>query len=161
MIKHTIKASLGLLLVLATGPAFADAHVSDDGEQGREMIREGRLEMVRSELQLSEDEAAKFWPIYTIYRAEIDAVQDSYVAMIKEYMERYENADLSNEYADTLIETFLGIKRELIDVQLNYLPEFRTALPSLKVARLYQLENKLTAEIDAQLAQVVPLIDPS
>ena len=157
--KHTIEASLILLLLVATGLVFADGHT--DAQQGREMIQEGRLEMVRSELQLSDDEAAAFWPIYTTYRAEVDAVQDRYVALIREYMERYENADLSNEYADTLIESFLGIKRELLDVQVKYLPELRQALPSLKVARLYQLENKLTAEIDAQLALVIPLVDPS
>lgn len=161
MMKHTIEANLILLLLLATGPVLSDSHAGDDAAKGREMIQEGRLEMVRSELQLSDDEAAAFWPIYTTYRAEVDAVQDRYVAMIKEYMQRYENADLSNEYADTLLDSFLAIKREMLDVQVKYLPEFRAALPSLKVARLYQLENKLTAEIDAQLAIVVPLVDPS
>ncbi len=43
----------------------------------------------------------------------------------------------------------------------KYLPEFRGVLPALKVARLFQLENKINAEIYAQLAVVVPLIDPS
>ena len=125
------------------------------------MIRAGRLELVRSELRLNEDEELQFWPVYTAYRAEIDAIQDRYAVMITDYLRRYDAADLTNEYADELIVRFIGIKRELLDVQEKYLPEFRAALPSLKVARLFQLENKINAEVDAELALVVPLIDPS
>jgi uncharacterized protein (DUF3820 family) len=146
-----------LSLILVAGPVFANEVV----DEGREMIRESRLDIVRSELQLSDEEAEAFWPIYTQYRGETDAIQDRYAAMIEGYMRRYDNADLSNEYADELIETFFGIKRELLDVQEKYLVEFRKVLPSLKIARLFQLENKVNAEIDERLALIVPLIDPS
>lgn len=154
-----------LLICLAGGLFLSDVSVGaerdDQMAQGREMIQQGRVELVRSELVLTEAEAADFWPLYTRYREETDGVQDRYAAMIKEYLRRYDDADLSNEYADELIETFLGIKYELLDVQKKYLPEFRAVLPALKVARLFQLENKLNAEIDTQLALVVPLVDPS
>ena len=154
-----------LLISVAAGftihtAAFAEPQ-SDEVEQGREMIREGRIELVRSELHFTDAEADDFWPLYTRYREETDAVQDRYAAMIKEYLRRYDDADLTNEYADGLIDTFLAIKYELLDVQKKYLPEFRAVIPALKVARLFQLENKLNAEIDAQLALVVPLVDPS
>ena len=154
-----MKQTIGLFVLLAwtTGTAFANEVV----DEGREMIQESRLDIVRSELQLSQEETEAFWPIYVKYRGETDAIQDRYAAMIEEYMRRYDNADLSNEYADELIETFFGIKRELLDVQQKYLVEFRTVLPALKIARLFQLENKINAEIDERLALIVPLIDPS
>jgi hypothetical protein len=156
---------VSLLAALIGGLAFnisalADVQ-SDEVEQGRQMIREGRLELVRIEIRLTDEEAAAFWPLYKTYRAETDAIQDRYAAMITEYIRRYDNAELTNEYADELIDTFLSIKFELLEVQKKYLPGFREVLPSLKVARLYQLENKLNAEIDAQMALVVPLVDPS
>lgn len=84
---------------------------------------------------------------------------DRYTAMITEYMRRYDSGDLSNEYASDLMETFFGIKQELLDIKKNYLPKFKGVLPALKVARFYQLENKIEAEIDSQLALVVPLIE--
>lgn len=154
-----MKQATGLLVsaLLVAGPVFGNEVV----DEGREMIQESRLDIVRSELQLSDEEAEAFWPIYTKYRDETDEIQDRYAAMIQEYMRRYDNADLSNEYADELIETFFGIKRGLLDVQEKYLVEFRKVLPSLKIARLFQLENKINAEIDEQLALIVPLIDPS
>jgi len=149
------------LLVCAFGLVATAAEQDDEVAQGREMIREGRLEIVRSEIHLTEEESAAFWPLYATYRDESDAIHDRYAAMITEYVRRYDNADLSNEYADELIDTFLAVKYEKLDVQKKYVPEFRAILPALKVARLYQLENKLNAEIDAQLALVVPLVDPS
>lgn len=86
---------------------------------------------------------------------------DRYTAMITEYMGRYDRGDLSDEYASDLMETFFSIKRDLLDVKMKYLPTFKKSLPALKVARFYQLENKIEAEIDAQLALAVPLIEPA
>ena len=159
MKQKTQKASVVMLILMGLSAAFTVS--ADEVQDGREMIREGRLEIVRSELSLTEAEGSAFWPVYSTYRAETDAIQDRYAAMINEYMRRYEDAELSDDYADELMASFFGIKRELLDVQEKFLPQFREVLPGLKVARLFQLENKISAEIDAQLALVVPLVDPS
>lgn len=161
--KHVllIAALLAALPVTASAQAGNNASADQEIEKGRAMIREGRIETIRGELKFTAAEASNFWPVYEQYRREMDGIQDRYAAMVKEYLRRYEAADLSNEYADRLLATFFGIERERLDVQQKYLPRFRNVLPALKVARLYQLENKISAEIDAQLALVVPLVDPS
>lgn len=164
--KISSKPILALLLSLLAVPASADGHTADEAaatevERGRAMMREGRLQIVREELHLTDEEAAVFWPLYSQYRGEMDAIQDKYADMIAEYVKRYDNAELSDQYATELMDKFFSIKRGLLDVQEKYLPEFRGVLPALKVARLFQLENKISAEIDAQLATVVPLVDPS
>lgn len=146
-----------LLLCLLAG--FAQAN--DAVNEGREMIREGRAELIRTELKLSDEESAAFWPVYDAYRAERDAVMDRYAALIREYMRRYNAADLSDDYADEVIDDYFSIQRDKLAVQESFLPRFRAVMPALKVARFFQLENKTNAEIDAQLALVVPLIDPS
>jgi hypothetical protein len=84
-----------------------------------------------------------------------------YGSLIRDYIRRYDDAELSNEYADEMIASYFAIKAELLQVQQQFLSEFRGALPALKVARFYQLENRFNTEIDAQLATVVPLVDPS
>jgi len=163
-----MKLHLLIAVLLLVSPGMVSAQQPGSGasadqsvEQGRAMIREGRLEVIRSELHFTEAEGTAFWPIYGEYRDEIDAIQDRYAAMVKEYLQRYEAADLTNEYADELMATFFSTRRGRIDVQEKYLPRFRAVLPALKVARLFQLEHKISAEIDAQLALVVPLVDPS
>jgi hypothetical protein len=163
MKPRTTWICMSVLLVAAASAAQESGQtVSEQSqiEQGREMIRQGRLDMVRSELVLTKKQAADFWPIYSAYRAETDAIQDRYAAMVAEYLRRYSDANLTEEYGDELIATFFGIKQELLDVQSKFLPEFRNVLPALKVARLFQLENKINAEIDAQMAPMIPLVDP-
>ena len=161
--KYVLLTAVVLFALPVTGLAQSANNSSADQrlEQGRAMIREGRLEVIREELHLTDAEAAGFWPIYGQYREEIDAIQDRYADMVRDYLRRYEAADLTDEYADELMETFFSTRRGRLDVQQKYLPRFRTALPALKVARLFQLEHKINAEIDAQLALVVPLVDPS
>jgi len=163
-----MKYRLILVAILLFGSNVVSAQQSgevaadtDRVEQGRAMIREGRAELIRQELQLTDVEAAGFWPVYEAYRAKSDSVMDRYTSMLKGYLRRYDEGNLSDEYADELIATFFGIKRDLLDVQEAYLEQFRSVLPGLKVARFFQLENKTNAEIDAQLALAVPLIDPT
>jgi hypothetical protein len=47
------------------------------------------------------------------------------------------------------------MSRELISQKTG----FRTVLPVQEVARFYQLENKMDAEVDAQLALAIPLLE--
>ena len=115
----------------------------------------------RTELRLTDDESAAFWPLYETSRAESDAVRDRYAALIKEYVRRYDAADLTDEYADRIIDEYFDIQKDRLGVQEEFLPRFREVMPALKVARFYQLEHKTNAEIDAQLALVIPLNDPS
>ena len=137
------------------------ASANDELADGRAMIQAERQEMVRSELHMTSKETEEFWPVYSAYREKYDGVMRRYGEMIAEYMRRYDDADLSDEYANEMLETYFGIQVELLQVQQEFLPEFRAVLPALKVARFYQLENKFNAEINAQLALVVPLVDPS
>ena len=146
------------LLLLSLGTAVS---ANDELADGRAMIQAERQDMVRSELHMTGKEAEEFWPVYSAYREQYDAVMGRYGKMIAEYMRRYNDADLSDEYANEMLDTYFEIQEELLQVQQAFLPEFRAVLPALKVARFYQLENKFNAEIDAQLALVVPLVDPS
>jgi len=155
MRKMLMLVALVLLSLSTLGSA------NDELADGRAMIQAERQNLVRSELHMTRKEAEEFWPVYSAYREKYDGVMRRYGEMIAEYLRRYDDADLSDEYANEMLDTYFGIQGELLQVQQEFLPEFRAVLPALKVARFYQLENKFNAEIDAQLALVVPLVDPS
>ncbi len=153
--KHVFVTAL-----IASAIYFATPlHAQDEVEEGRAMVQAARSKIIREELHLTEGEAAVFWPLHAAYAAETTAVMDHYTAMITEYVERYDNGDLSDDYAGELMDRFFAIKRELLEVKVRYLPKFKEVIPPLKVARFYQLENKIDADIDAQLAVAIPLIE--
>lgn len=156
-----VSKFLGIVVaVLAFGQASGQ-QMEDEVAEGRAMMRAGWDEMIRAELPLSEEEAAGFWPIYEEYRDEMTEITDRYTAMVTDFVRRYDAGDFSDEYAEELLESFFGIKQELLDVRKKFIPRFKEVMPALKVAQFYQLENKINAEIDAQLAYAIPLIDAS
>ena len=125
----------------------------------RALLQAGREEIIREDLRMSDKESAGFWPVYEAYHAEIMAVRDRQARMIADFLKTYRDGALTNDYAENLIKDHFDIKGELLAVQKKFVRQFRKILPALKVARFYQLENKMDAEIDAQLALFVPLVE--
>ena len=60
--------------------------------------------------------------------------------------------------AKKLTDEFLAIQAEQQKLRLSYLPQFRKALPDKKVARYYQIENKISAAVGYELATEIPLM---
>ena len=145
-------------LVVATPVTAQENGAQRDVDEGRAMVRAGFRDVIQTELILTEQEAAAFWPLYDTYEAAVSDVMDRYSRLITGYIDRFNEGDLTNEYADELLAEYFAIRQELLDVRRDHIPQFKAVLPPLKVAQLYQLENKLNAEVDIQLAMAIPLI---
>lgn len=146
------------VMLLAQPTTLQAQSAQQEVDDGRAMIRAGFRDVIRDELTLTEQEAAAFWPVYDKYEQAMTSIMDRYSKLIVEYVERFDTGDLSNEYADELLAGYFAIRQELLDRRRDFIPKFKVALPALKVAQFYQLENKLNAEIDMQLALAIPLI---
>ncbi len=53
---------------------------------------------------------------------------------------------------------FIAIERDRVALMQSYLPKFNAAIPPTKVARYYQIENKLRAVVNFGLADAIPLV---
>ncbi len=97
-----------------------------------------------------------FWPLYREYRVEAAKVGDRIVALISTYAENYEN--LTDSVADKLLSEFVSIEKVRAQLKAKYLPKFKKAIPARKVARFYQLENKLDITVLNEMAENIPLV---
>ena len=120
-------------------------------------IRANRKAMVAVNLQLTDAEAAEFWPVYDRYQKEMDAVGDRLLALIEDYTASF--SDMSNDKAMKIVEDYLAIQADQVKVRRSYVGEFAKSLPGRKVARFYQIENKMDAVIRYELASKIPVID--
>ena len=156
---------LGLFLAVAAVTSVSakggDSDILSDQElaNARVMLQEGRETIIREDLRMTADEEAGFWPLYEDYRADMMPIQDRYIALIADYMRQYESGELTDEDAEEMLEGYFDIKSDLLRKRKKYVRQFRKILPMLKVARFYQLENKMNAAIDAELALLVPLVE--
>ena len=141
--------------VLAFGPALAQNAQLD---QARAELQAGRDQIIREDLQLSESELAAFWPLYEEYVATLAPLRDRKADLVTKFLEAYQAGEFNDEFAAWLIEENFAIKANWMKVQLDFVPRFREVVSVQHVARFIQLENKMDAEVDAQLAIAVPLV---
>jgi hypothetical protein len=57
-----------------------------------------------------------------------------------------------------MLEEVLSIKKADLKIKKKYVTKLKKVLPAKKVMRFYQLENKLDAIINYQLAAEIPLV---
>src|SRR5215467_15840186 len=96
IVKKVMAAALmvgaGLVMGLRTSgqtttPQGNTQHLISDRDLDllRKDIRSQRKQLIASNLQLTEDEAAKFWPVYDQYVSELITINDRKFALIQEY----------------------------------------------------------------------------
>jgi hypothetical protein len=65
---------------------------------------------------------------------------------------------MTDDGAAKLLKEFMSIQGDRLKLQESYLPKFQKVLPAVKVARFYQIENKIRAVVDYDVASEIPLI---
>lgn len=121
-----------------------------------EKIKADKKLLIAENMQLTPDESKKFWPVYSSYQDELFLLRMRTLDLIKEYADSY--AELTNEKARKLLDESIMIEGLQVKLRSKYLPKFRAALPDMKVARYYQMENKINAAIMYELARSIPLV---
>ncbi len=161
--KYFAGLLLSAMVLMSTSSAQetnpASAH-SAEVNQARALLQVARKEILQDEIRFTEDEAANFWPLYEKYQATLQVVRDRYAEMLVDYINSYRAGTVTEARANRLVEDYLGIEAEILDIKKQFLGEFREILPARKAARFYQLENKMEVELQYQLSTIVPLIDP-
>ena len=65
---------------------------------------------------------------------------------------------MNNEKARALLDESITIESLGLKLRQAYLPKFRKVLSEKKVARYYQIENKMQATLNYELAREIPLV---
>jgi hypothetical protein len=152
-------SSLIVSALCMQAPAFAQNAPTSQKQLDIAAARAQRKATVGANMNLTSDEAAKFWPVYDAYEAKMDKVEDRHVKELKDFAEKYEN--LSDEDAGKKLDEVIAIQQARLDVQKAFVPKFRAAIPGVKVTRFYQIDNKIQALIQCDIAQLVPLAHPA
>ena len=143
-----------LTLSAASKPVLAQSDAGST-QAARAELQADRTKLVAANLQLTDAEAAKFWPLYEEFRAKQNRLDDRALSIIDDYAKNYDN--LSDEKAKELIKGSLDLEKDRLDLRRSYLGKFEKVLPWKKVARYYQIERKLDAAIQYEGAQAIPL----
>jgi len=119
-------------------------------------IRANRKALVAANLTLTDEEAARFWPLYDRYQDDLKPVQDRAVKVIEDYIASFNN--ISDDKAMKLADDWLSAEGDRVKVRRTYLDQFAKVIPGRKVVRFYQIENKMDAVLRYDLAGQIPVV---
>jgi hypothetical protein len=148
---------LPALVALASLAICLPAYAQDAGETQavRADLQAERTKLVAGNLQLTEPEAAKFWPLYNEYRGKHSKLDDRAIALINDFAANYDA--LTDEKAKNLLKQQFQLEDDRLNLRKSYLGKFEKVLPPKKVARYYQIERKLDAMVAYEGAKSIPL----
>ncbi len=118
-------------------------------------LRAQRKAVVGANMKLTSKEAKVFWPLYEQYEEAMDRVDKRHARELKDYAKNYQN--LTNQQANQKLDEVIAVEQDRVNVQKQFIPRFRAALPGITVTRFFQIDNKLHAMVQCQIAQLVPL----
>ena len=145
------------LLVSSLVPGHAGETDEPNIELLLNTIRANKRALVEASLTLTDEEAERFWPVYDRYQAQLAGVNERLVALIEEYTDSF--GDLSNEKALKLIGEYLTVEVDRAKIRRENLDPIAKVLPGRKVARFFQIENKMDAVVRYDLAAGIPVLD--
>jgi len=124
----------------------------------RKNLQAEAKQLITKNMQLTDGEAAGFWPLYDQYTAEVRKVNDTRFGLIKQYAKVYQT--MTADEADSMVRLLAEADQTVISLRMQYLPKFEQVLPGTKGALFLQLDRRLDSLFNVQIASQLPAIKP-
>ncbi len=122
----------------------------------RSDLRAQKVAIISEVMQFTEDEDAKFWPVYRDYENQLAAINDERIAMIKEYAGSWDT--LTDAAADKLVKTAIDLQTRRNSLTMSTYERLKTALSAKTAARFVQVEHQILLLLDLQIAASLPVV---
>jgi hypothetical protein len=148
------------LLITAMPVGFVAA---DDGTDAfvellRSDLRADKKALVEYAMELSEADAAVFWPLYDAYEAERIVLGDRMVELIKKYPDAV--MVTGPDTIRDLSADWLKLQQDRVKLIGKYYKKMEKQLSPRVGARWMQVEHRIWLLVSLQLAAEVPMVEP-
>ncbi|UCC83206.1 MAG: hypothetical protein JSW46_20015 [Gemmatimonadota bacterium] len=151
-----LKRILGAVVALIVLPAAGygqEAYL----ELMRQDIKTQKVAIVTQAMELSDEQAEAFWPVYREYQYELDKIGDERIALIKDYAEHFEM--MTDEKAGELAGWSFRLQEQRLQLRKRFHAQFEQAVGAIAAAKFMQVDNALTMLLDLQIASSLPLVE--
>ena len=150
----TKTAVFALTLILFT-LGNAQAQIRDETILTYQVLTEEWDDLIAGVLDLSEQEAAGFWPLYEEYSKLKGVLWAERIDVIAMFLSGYDT--MGPEIARGLLSASFEIEGKMLALEREYADLFDDVIPLNKVVRLFQAENKLETTMMMEIAKDIPL----
>jgi hypothetical protein len=147
------------LAALTVIPLFAQGKPADtDMQILRSKLKADKKVVVAANMDLNDAEKKVFWPIYDAYQKDLQSLNDRLIKEILAYADAYNKNTITDEQATNLSNAALAIDQDEVTLRKTYADKLKGVLPGKKVARYFQIENKIRAVVRYEIADNIPLV---
>jgi hypothetical protein len=157
-----------LALTVTTGLWAQEKKVQDPAESKelndqayirllRTDLKANKQQIVKEAMQLNDQQAAAFWPLYQSYAAEQTTLGDEKLAIINDYAKNF--LTMSDEKADQIAQRVIVLDDQRMNLRKKYYELMKKALPTVLVVRFFQVEGQIQLLVDLQIASNLPIIE--
>ena len=130
-----MKQLTTILVLFISFSAFAQR-----GGKMNERIKAQKTAFITEKLDLSAEEAAKFWPVYNAFEEKQDKIRSKDLREIK--MKMRKNPDMPDNEADILLDRIIKAEKELHSAKLQLVEDLKSVISSKKIIRLKAAEDE-------------------
>ncbi len=149
---------LAVALCVTALPVLApaqDAGLATDEQVLLKQVMTDRKAVYANNLNLTEAESAKFWPIYDEYEAKVKKVNDRFLANLNRFVESYDT--LSESDAAAVLKEKMAIEKERDALKQQYTGKIAKVLPPKKALRYAQIETRVDNMLRRDVYSLIPL----
>ena len=141
-----------------TSTENGSAHVISDQDLTllRKDLRSKRKQLIAANLNLTDTDAAKFWPVYDQYIAELIAINDKKFALIQEYADNW--GKMTNDQSLLFARNWLEMDIATAQLRQKYVPIVAKILDGKKTATFFQLDRRIAMMLELQVSSQMPLV---
>ena len=155
--KQFIMLAVAAVIMCVT-PAFAETAQNTNMQILIDKVKADKKLLIASNMDLTDQEAKEFWPHYEGYQKKLEQINKKLAGVINEYAEAYNKGSVPDDVAKNIINEWLKTKGAEVIMLREYAEKLTRVLPAQKVARYLQMESKIRAAINFDLAANIPLM---
>lgn len=119
-------------------------------QNAKEKIKSLQVAYLAKKLDLTTEEAEKFWPVYNNYSHEVELLIADRKRKVKENKENIKNEDKAAREA---IDKELNYEKKMLDIKTRYSREFMKVLPPRKAGNVFKGEKEFRSMMINQLRE--------
>jgi hypothetical protein len=134
-----------------------DANIKAYVDLLRKDIKQEKVAILTELMGLGPDEAAKFWPVYKQYDAELTKLADERIAFLRMYAENY--SAMTDQKVTEIANGLLDVQARRNALEKKYFQKMSQTVGAKLAGRFLQVEHQLLLVLDLQIASSLPIVE--
>ncbi len=135
--------------------AFGQTSNSEE-ELVKSYFKLSKKALFEANMNLSDEQAVAFWPLYNKFETEAGKLQDGRIAFLKEYAENFEN--MTDEQADEFVRKVFQYRKKMLALKMKYYKQVKKATNAMVATRFVEIEQYVQTAVRYEIMEALPFV---